>query len=374
MFVTFAGGYSRAPLPAQPDLLGQAEAALRAGTIDQAGYEAVADEFVHEVLDEMTTVSLAIVGDGGVRARDRILPWIRGLDGLDDAGETTLPDGEPATRPLVRGPIRWTRPIFVRDWTFADAATETYVKQTVVGPYTIASLAEPDDADARRHVSMALAEAMNEEFRALAAAGCAIIEIDEPAILRVGAADAEWTALRDAHERLTAGVDDPTEVHLSCGLWGGEIDPAGHASLLDLPYSSYLVDVLAGPSAWRFIAAVPPERGVIAGAADAHTEAPDEHEVLVWAMAWAAQNGRGQERVGLAPNGSLGLVSRHFAHRKCSRMGEALNLAKMGPLESVAPAIDENPATSRVRELRVMAEAVAAGRAAGGQEVKTGLA
>ena len=53
-------------------------------------------------------------------------------------------------------------------------------------------------------------------------------------------------------------------------------------------------------------------------------------------MAWAAQGGRGQERVGLAPNGSLGFVSRHYAHRKCSRMGEAINIARMGPLQAVA--------------------------------------
>ena len=52
--------------------------------------------------------------------------------------------------------------------------------------------------------------------------------------------------------------------------------------------------MLAGPSAWRFIDAVPAERGIIAGAGDATTERLDETEVLVWAMAWAAQNGRGR--------------------------------------------------------------------------------
>ena len=72
MFATFAGGYPRKPLPAQPDRLGQAEADLRAGRIDDAAYRIVADAFVREVLDEMAVVALGIVGDGGVRSADRV--------------------------------------------------------------------------------------------------------------------------------------------------------------------------------------------------------------------------------------------------------------------------------------------------------------
>src|SRR5580765_3977406 len=124
MFITYAGGYSRLPLPAQPDVLGQAEADLASGVIDEAGYQAAADDYVREILDEMAIVQLAIVGDGGARARDRVLPWIRGLDGLAPGDVTTLPDGEPATRPVVTGDVRWPEPFSVRDWTFADQASE----------------------------------------------------------------------------------------------------------------------------------------------------------------------------------------------------------------------------------------------------------
>ena len=115
------------PLPGQPDVLGQAEATCAPGAIDEAGYQAVADEFVREILDEMAVVQLAIVGDGGVRARDRVLPWIRGLDGLA-AGERRRRCPTASRR---RGRVVDRRrsagraPLSVRDWTFADAATET---------------------------------------------------------------------------------------------------------------------------------------------------------------------------------------------------------------------------------------------------------
>lgn len=358
MFATFAGGYPRKPLPAQPDRLGQAEADLRAGRIDDAAYRIVADAFVREVLDEMAVVALGIVGDGGVRSADRSVPWIRGLAGLQAGERVALADGEVVTRPVVSGGVRWHAPVLVGDWTFASQASELIVKQTLLGPYTLAALSEPTDRRRRTALATALGEAQREEVRALAAAGCTMIEIDEPSATAIGDDDAEWRVFRAAQERLTAGLDATIGPHLSLGLWGGAIDPRGHAALIDPAYRSYLVDVLAGPTAWRFIDAVPPERGIIAGAGDASTERLDETEVLVWAMAWAAQGGRGQLRVGVAPNGSLASIDRHFAHRKCLRLGEAVRIARMGPLQDVAEALDETPIESRMPELRRMAAAV----------------
>ena len=80
-------------------------------------------------------------------------------------------------------------------------------------------------------------------------------------------------------------------------------------------------------------------------------------------MAWAAQGGRGSIRVGCAPNGGLGLISRHYAHRKCLRLGEAVKVALAGPLQDVAEALDEKPSESKMPELRAMARAVEAARA-----------
>jgi hypothetical protein len=365
VFATFAGGYSRRPNPGLDDVMTDADSRLLDGSLDPADGQEIADGFVREILLEMAVVGLSIVGEGGVRSRDRVLPLIRGLDGVS-AGETiALPDGEPVTRPVVKGPVRWTRPMTTRDWQFADAETDLVVKQTFLGPFSLAALAEP--LPSRRRVALALqfAEALNEEILALAAVGCPMIEIDEPYALQIGADGAEWRGFHAAHERLWSGLEDPMSPHPSLGLWGGEIAAAGHRALLDLPYMSYLVDVLAGPSAWHFIGAVPAERGIIVGSADAANEAMDETEVHVWAMAWAAQTGRGSARVGCAPNGSLTRIGRHFAHRKCSRLGEAVNIAGMGPLQEVAIALDEDPAVSPMAELRAMAAAVEAGRSRG---------
>ena len=69
------------------------------------------------------------------------------------------------------------------------------VKQVLVGPYTMARLAEPGGAS-REVLALALAEALNAELLALAAAGCPIIQIDEGALTTIGDDEAEWQPLR----------------------------------------------------------------------------------------------------------------------------------------------------------------------------------
>src|SRR5437870_12828481 len=121
MFATLAGAYSRKPLPAQPDVLADAERDLAAGRLDRAGLRAVTDGMVREVLHEMEVVGLGVIGDGGVRTPDRALPWIDGLGGLRAGAPATLPDGETVTRPTLENGIRRRRPAPSRAGQFAPA-------------------------------------------------------------------------------------------------------------------------------------------------------------------------------------------------------------------------------------------------------------
>jgi len=126
---------------------------------------------------------------------------------------------------------------------------------------------------------------------------------------------------------------------------GRQIHESGHAALIDLPYKSYLVDVLAGPSAWRFIDAVPPELGIIVGPWTSHRIA-GRMETLIWAMPGRRRASAAQPRWRVA-NGSVALVGRHFGHRKAQLCGESVRIHRNGPTEEVAEAIDEKPLTSR---------------------------
>lgn len=353
MFASLASGYPRGPLPAQRDRLGEAEG--------NADYAAVAELFVREILAEQETAGLAMLTDGGVRRSDRLLGLIDGLSGVEPAGVVDLPSGERVTRPRVVGEIGRPGPLTVDAWRFAAGAVDLPVKQVVIGPYTIGRLAETDERT-REAVTMALAETLGEELRALVAVGCPVIQVDEESATQIGDEVGEWELFARAHSAMTAGLPSPASVHLSLGLTGGSVTPAGFDAVFGLPYVSYLVDLLAGPASWRFVAAVPPERGIVCGAADTHRTAQDEVEVLTWAMAWAAAGDRGSDRVGIAPNGSLSRLERLHAKRKIERLGETIRIASMGPLPDVAEALDPEPLKSKMADLRTMAEAVAAAR------------
>ena len=338
MFATLAGGYPRTPLPGQ------------ASRLDDL------DALVDEIVDEQRSAGLSIATDGGVRWVDPLRPLIETIEGLEIGEPGQLPDGQTATRPRVVDGLLRRGPIFVAAWQAADAHTDLPVKQVVVGPYTIGRFADLGGRK-RETVTVALAEQLNGELRDLAAAGCPMVQVDEPAACSI-ADEAEWRLFARAQRSLIHGV--PKRLHLSLGLLGGAPAPLGHDALLFPPYASYLVDAFAGADAWRFIKTVPPERGIVSGVMDPRQSALDETEPMVWAMAWAARGGRGPERVGVAPSGSLAYLDRHPARRKIERLGESIRVASMGPLEDVAEALDRAPLESRMPELRSMAQAVAA--------------
>lgn len=360
MFATLAGEYPREPRTGEDDLLGEADRRLAAGEIDLATHEAVTLAVVRIVVRELETAGLAVLTDGDVPRADRLAWLVAGVGGGPSGRQVELPDGAVVGAPRFAAPPGWSGPITVDAWRRAARATGQVVKQVLVGPYTIARLAEPGVLP-RAGLAIGLAETLNAELRALAEAGCPLIQVDEGALTTIGADEAEWRLYVETQRRLTAGLGD---THLSLGLHRGGVDPAGHGPILDGPYRSFLFDGLGGPDAWRFAFAVPNELGLIVGALDAASSERDESEVLVWALAWAADRGRTPERIGIASNGSLRAIGRHAARRKIELMGEAVGIAAMGPLREVAEALDPNPLESRMAPLRSMAEAVEAGRTA----------
>ena len=358
MFASLAADYPREPRAGEPDILADADRRLADGEITVDEHLDRAREFIAIVLQEQELSGLAMLTDGDVTHEDRLHKLVEGLGGTSSRAVVGLPDGAQVGIPRFAGPVAWSAPITVDAWQWADRASDIPVKQVLIGPYTIARLAEPG-AISRGDLALALAEAMNAEIHALADAGCPLIQIDEGALTSIGDDEAEWRLYGETQHRLTAGL---AEHHLSLGLYRGGIDPAGHATVLDGPYRSYLVDALGGPDAWRFVFAIPPELGVVIGALDAANPALDETEVMVWAMAWAGPEERTTARVGVASNGSLRAVGRHPARRKIELMGEAVRIASMGPLQEVAEALDPAPLESKMTPLREMAAAVDAAR------------
>jgi methionine synthase II (cobalamin-independent) len=174
----------------------------------------------------------------------------------------------------------------------------------------------------------ALAEALGAEVAALAAAGCPMVEIHEPAVVGRPFGDADRRAVIDAWRRLLDVAGDA--VHVSLVLTGGDVTGLG-AALYDAPFASYGFDLRAGPDNWRVIADAPRDRGIVVGALSTTDGSDDGPELLVWAAHYAASiGGRGLDRVGLATAGSLAHLSWDAAERKLRRLGEAARTAALG--------------------------------------------
>jgi methionine synthase II (cobalamin-independent) len=229
------------------------------------------------------------------------------------------------------------------------------VKQVLPGPWSAArDLAGPGATGAdRRAIARDLVDRLVEAGVALRVSMVPVLQLEEPAIPFIGADEADWDDLCATLSDLASRLPD---LHLSLAISGGAADPAGHARLAALPFQSLLVDVVTdGPDAWRLIHSLPPETGVIVGAADAGVPAADDPELLVWAATLAAESAdRGHARVGVAASGSMAGLGRLAARRKVESLGMAVRLAKMGPLGEVARALQVDPATCRIRPLRAL--------------------
>jgi len=310
MFATLGGSMPRPALAPQP-------APSNAG-----GLEGV----VRDAIAVQEDAGLEPITDGGVRQESRA-EWL--LGGM--AGVVIRPDGISA----LNGLPSWRGPITVNAWAFAAGCTKRAVKQSIVGPYTLAQEIEPG-GHGREAVTLALAEALNAELRALAAAGCPLVQVDEDAAIAIGDSPSERRLFAEAQRRLLDGTD----VHASLAIRGGNADTAGAATILDAPYRSHLFDLCAGPDNWRLVVAVPGDRGVIVGAADARTARVDELELLAFAIGYAASTGgRGHDRVGVATSGDMAGLGFDAAEAKIRRLGEVA-AAYAGPPGSLARAMD----------------------------------
>jgi methionine synthase II (cobalamin-independent) len=325
MFATLGGAMPRPVLSGDPGspVLGQRAA-------DRAADEDVEDRLVgliREAIALQEEAGLEPVTDGGLRHEDAAAWLLGGMTGvLVRANRAAELQALPA----------WSGPITVDEWGVAAGCTARAVKQSIVGPYTLARGIEPG-SHGREAVTLAVAEALNAELRALAAAGCPLVQVDEDDAIAIGESPSERRLFGEAQRRLLEGVGD---VHASLAIRGGNADAAGAATILDAPYRSYLFDLCAGPDNWRLVVNVPGDRGVIAGAADARSARVDELEVLAFAIGYAASTGgRGHDRVGVATSGDMAGIGQEAAAAKIRRLGEAA-AAYAGPPGSLARAMD----------------------------------
>ena len=143
------------------------------------------DRMTELALAEQTEAGLDLVTDGQIRWADPISHLAGKLSGVQVNGLLRFFDTNFYFRqPVVQGRPERRGPLLLEEFKFAQGKSARRVKAVLTGPYTLArhSVAENGGSGGLDKMLEGYTAALAAEVAALAAAGAAVIQIEEPAV------------------------------------------------------------------------------------------------------------------------------------------------------------------------------------------------
>src|SRR5262245_49971864 len=181
------------------------------------------DDATVVTLREQEALGVDIVTDGEQRREGFIFHMCRTWDGIDLVNqvqkEVYRRRANPRMVPRITGKLRRRSAATVDDVKFAKAYTDRPVKMALAGPMTVIDSSLNDAYKDEGEMAMDIAAAVNAELLDLQAAGCDLLQLDEPAMTRYHEKVVDYGA--PALDRCLEGVTVPTVVHLCYGYPGG---------------------------------------------------------------------------------------------------------------------------------------------------------
>lgn len=191
-----------------------ARAKARRGQMDPAQLKAMEEEATREWIKIQEAIGLDILVDGEQYRGDMATYFAEHLQGFTVSSLVRSYGNRYYRKPIATADIRWTKPITVEWFTFAQGLTPKPVKGMLTGPYTMMDWSFNEAYPNRRAFCLALAQAIHEEVKALEAAGAKFIQIDEPAVsTRVD----EIELAIEAMKIVTRGIRVQTGTHICYG-------------------------------------------------------------------------------------------------------------------------------------------------------------
>ena len=149
---TVVGNYPRIGDRHELQKLRRALAQRDRGELSGEDLARVEDEVTREVLEEQANAGTSLVTDGQIRWGDAQTYIAGNLEGIKITGLLRYFDSNTYFRqPVVEGPVRWKRPILVRDFQFAKEHSSRPVKPVLTGPLTLARQLLNENLFGERH-------------------------------------------------------------------------------------------------------------------------------------------------------------------------------------------------------------------------------
>jgi 5-methyltetrahydropteroyltriglutamate--homocysteine methyltransferase len=209
---TIAGSLPKPPWLARPESL-WAPWLLPAETLAEGQRDAVLS-----ALKDQEAAGIDVVTDGEQSRQHFVHGFLEKIEGIDFGRRVTIgirADRYKAEVPTVTGPLARRAPIHLDEVRWARAHTDRRLKFTIPGPMTIVDTLADEHYRDRRRLALEFARIINEEARALVAAGLDVLQLDEPAFNVYMDDVAEWGI--EALHRAIDGLGCTTAVHICYG-------------------------------------------------------------------------------------------------------------------------------------------------------------
>ena len=298
----------------------------------------VGEEWLDQAWDDATVLALKeqeeagldIVTDGEMRRESYSNRFATALSGIDMENHGTALDrsGEPVPVPRVVGEISRKHAVQVRDVEFMKAHTDRMTKITVPGPFTMGQQAQDDFYGDEEALAMAYAAAVNEEVKDLFAAGCDVVQLDEPYMQARPEKARQWGLKVLA--RALEGVEGTTALHICFGYAALIHErPEGYSFLPELSGSA--VDQISIETAQQDldckILETLPDKTIILGVLDLSNHEVETPEVVAGRIRKALPH-IDVERVIIAPDCGLKYMPRDVALGKMKAMADGAKIVR----------------------------------------------
>ena len=306
--------------------------------VRQTGLWRVSDEFLEAAQDDATLLAIGemeragveLITDGEIRRESYSNRFATALDGVDieNPGEVLGRSGQPTIVPRVVGPIKRNQPVQVRDVEFLRANTSRRIKATVPGPFTMSQQVQNDHYPDRATLAMDYAVAVNQEVKALFAAGADVVQLDEP-WLQAHADDAREFGVAAINKALE-GMSGTTGLHLCFGYAAVVKNKASeYAFLAELEGSAAdLVSIEAAqPNLDLSVLAKLPSKTMVVGVIDLEDAAVEPPESVA-ARVREALKYLPPEQLMLAPDCGMKYLPREVAFGKLQAMVQGVELVR----------------------------------------------
>ena len=159
-------------------------------------------------------VGLDILVHGEMERGDMVTYFAERMKGFGISGLVRSYGNRYYRKPVVKGEVRWEKPITVEMFKYAQSLTQKPVKGMLTGPYTVCDWSFNEYYPERRELVLTLAKEIHKEVVDLEKAGAEYIQIDEPAI---STRPDEIELAIEAMKIVTEGIKAKTISHICYG-------------------------------------------------------------------------------------------------------------------------------------------------------------